>query len=104
MANIAQGLENKQIKQVVIVSKVYQRPVAGAIREIVSFLNKLGVEAFLDQNTQVGFNLTDLPCLSRKQMRDKDLIIVVGGDGSMLGAARTLVDLNVPMLGVIADI
>lgn len=100
MANIAQGLENKQIKQVVIVSKVYQRPVAGAIREIVSFLNKLGVEAFLDQNTQVGFNLTDLPCLSRKQMRDKDLIIVVGGDGSMLGAARTLVDLNVPMLGV----
>ena len=33
-------------------------------------------------------------------MRDRDLIIVVGGDGSVLGAARTLVDLKVPMLGV----
>ena len=33
-------------------------------------------------------------------MRDRDLIIVVGGDGSVLGAARSLVDLKVPMLGV----
>ncbi len=33
-------------------------------------------------------------------MRDLDLIIVVGGDGSLLGAARTLVDLKVPVLGI----
>jgi len=33
-------------------------------------------------------------------MRDVDLIIVVGGDGSVLGVARTLVDLKVPVLGI----
>ncbi len=89
-----------KIRQVVIVSKVYQRPVGSGIRDIVSCLQEQGVETFVDQNTKVGFNLNDLPCVSRKQMRDKDLIIVVGGDGSMLGAARTLVDLQVPMLGI----
>ena len=90
----------KPIKSAVIVSKVYKRPVSGAIYEIASLLKNLGVEAFLDQNTSVGFNIPDIPCLSRKAMKEKDLIIVVGGDGSVLGAARTLVDLQVPVLGV----
>lgn len=83
-----------------ILSKVYHRPVSGAIREIASTLSALGVQTFLDQNTAVGFNIREIPSLTRSQMRQKDLFIVVGGDGSVLGAARTLVDLGVPMLGV----
>ena len=90
----------KPIKSAVIVSKVYKRPVAGAIREIAAILNDLGVDVTLDINTSIGFNIPEIPGISRSQMRDRDLIIVVGGDGSVLGAARTLVDLKVPMLGV----
>ena len=60
----------------------------------------MGVEVFLDPNTSIGFNIPELKCVSRREMRELDLIIVVGGDGSVLGAARTLVDLKVPMLGV----
>ena len=91
---------NKQIKKAVIVSKVYHRPVGGAINEIAAMLTRLGVKAFVDQNTAVGFNLDQVPIISRRSIRDTDLIIVVGGDGSLLGAARSLVDLEVPMLGV----
>ena len=91
---------NKQIKKAVIVSKVYHRPVGGAINEIAAMLARLGVKAFVDQNTAVGFNLDQVPIISRRSIRDTDLIIVVGGDGSLLGAARSLVDLEVPMLGV----
>ncbi len=94
------NLPQKPIKSAVIVSKVYKRPVAPAIREISSLLNSMGVDSFLDQSTSVGFNIPEIPCISRKEMKDKDLIIVVGGDGSVLGAARTLVDLGVPVLGV----
>ncbi len=90
----------KPVKSAVIVSKVYKRPVSGAIREIASILNELGVDVCLDANTSIGFNIPEIPAISRRQMRDRDLIIVVGGDGSVLGAARTLVDLKVPMLGV----
>lgn len=91
---------SKPIKSAVIVSKVYKNPVAAAIYDIAKCLKKLGVKAYVDQNTSVGFNITELDCLSRKQIKDLDLIIVVGGDGSVLGVARTLVDLNVPILGV----
>lgn len=90
----------KPIKSAVIVSKVYKRPVSGAIRENASILNELGVDVCLDSNTSIGFNIPEIPGISRRQMRDRDLIIVVGGDGSVLGAARSLVDLKVPMLGV----
>ncbi|MCI6797452.1 MAG: NAD(+)/NADH kinase, partial [Succinatimonas sp.] len=93
-------LHKKNIKSAVILSKVYHRPVAGAIREIACKLRALGVEPYLDQNTSVGFDIPEIPSLSRSQMSTKDLFIVVGGDGSLLGAARTLVDLRVPMLGV----
>ena len=95
-----QNTTSKKVKSVVILSKVFHRPVAGAIREIASLLTQLGVEPFLDHNTAVGFNIPEIPSLSRSQMSSKDLFIVVGGDGSLLGAARTLVDLRVPMLGV----
>lgn len=91
---------SKPIKSVVIVSKVYTRPMIGPIRAIAQYLQSKGVEVFLDQNTAVGFNISEIPCLSRKAMKEKDLIVVVGGDGTVLGAARTLVDLKVPMLGV----
>ena len=93
-------LQQKQIKSAVIVSKVYKRPVSGAIREIAKKLEDLGVEVFLEANTSVGFNIPEIKSLTRSQMRDLDLIIVVGGDGSVLGAARTLVDLKVPVLGI----
>ncbi len=91
---------NKKIKKAVIVSKVYHRPVGGAIGEVAAILRRKGVEAYVDQNTAVGFNLDDVPIISRRSIRDTDLIIVVGGDGSLLGAARSLVDMEVPVLGV----
>ena len=50
-------LQQKQIKSAVIVSKVYKRPVSGAIREIAKKLEDLGVEVFLEANTSVGFNI-----------------------------------------------
>ncbi len=90
----------KPIKRAVIVSKVFRRPLGGAILELAQLLKELGVEAYIEQTTSVGFNLPQLPAVSRKQIKDLDLIIVLGGDGSVLGAARTLVDLQVPMLGV----
>ncbi|MBR1612109.1 MAG: NAD(+)/NADH kinase [Succinivibrio sp.] len=90
----------KPIKTAVIVSKVYKRNVSGALREIAGKLESLGVKVFLDANTSVGFNIPEIESVSIRQMRDLDLIIVVGGDGSVLGAARNLVGLKVPVLGV----
>ena len=97
---VASMVQQKPIKSAVIVSKVYKRPVSGAIRDIASKLTKLDVKVYLEANTSVGFNIPEIESITRRQMRDLDLIIVVGGDGSVLGAARTLVDLKVPVLGI----
>lgn len=91
---------NKKIKRAVIVSKVYHRPLSGAIASVAKTLSGLGVEAFVDQNTAVGFNIEEVPIITRRSIRDTDLIIVIGGDGSLLSAARSLVDFEVPVLGV----
>ena len=93
-------LPNKKIKRAVIVSKVYHRPLSGAISAVAKMLAGLGVEAFVDQNTAVGFNIEDIPIIARRSIRDTDVIIVIGGDGSLLSAARSLVDFEVPVLGV----
>ncbi len=90
----------KPVTSAVIVSKVFRRPMAGAIVELAQMLKRFGITPYVEQTTSVGFNLPQLPCVSRRQIRDLDLIIVLGGDGSVLGAARTLVDLKVPILGV----
>ncbi len=97
MASVEQG---KRIQSVVIVSKVFKRPLSSAIKEISDKLQALGVKVYLEANTQVGFNIPQIECISKRDMRNVDLIIVVGGDGSVLGVARTLVDLKVPVLGI----
>ncbi len=91
---LSTALTPKVITSAVIVSRVYGRPVSGTILEIATILARLGVDVYLDENTAVGFNLTQLKTVSRQEMKHLDLIIVVGGDGSLLGAARTLVDLS----------
>ena len=42
----------------------------------------------------------DDEAIPRKDLGDCDLVIVVGGDGSILGVARELAHTNVPVLGV----
>lgn len=95
-----QSLHKKPVKTAVIVTKVYKKPVSGAITDIAKMLEGMGVRAYIDQSTAVGLENSSIEPVSKKQMKDKDLIIVVGGDGSVLGAARTLIDLRIPVLGV----
>ena len=54
-------------------------------RELSVFLHEQGV-SLVEDSEQISKNA--------------DLIIVVGGDGSILNTARTYVDRNIPILGV----
>lgn len=70
------------------------------LQRLVEFLNDLAIETFQDADTASCFNI-DIPSLPRDAMGEKqDLIVVVGGDGSLLSAARMAIKVNVPVIGI----
>ncbi|NNM58433.1 MAG: NAD(+) kinase [Legionellales bacterium] len=71
------------------------------LEDIIHFLQSKKINVILEQETAQALNETRFPIVSRDQLSlHSDLIIVVGGDGSLLGAARFAINHNVPVLGV----
>lgn len=74
--------------------------VSESLHRLVRFLKKHKCDAFVDPDTASQFELK-LPVLPREEMGEKqDIIIVVGGDGSLLSAARMAIKVNVPVIGI----
>lgn len=75
--------------------------VAQTFRALVGLLARRGVTVLLDAQSTASLEAKDLPRVAREELgRRCQLIIIVAGDGTFLGAARSLVDLEVPLLGV----
>lgn len=71
-----------------------------SLTRLIDFLQGFPVETLVDVDTATNFT-TGLSVISRDEMGKKhDLIVVVGGDGSLLSAARMAVDINVPVIGI----
>lgn len=67
---------------------------------LLAFLKKRQIPVYLETETATLIDSAEATC-SREQLGGLcDLVIVVGGDGSMLGAARTLCNATVPVLGI----
>lgn len=72
-----------------------------SLQRLILFLQKQGVEIYLDDETAASAPATRLPRLAREALADIcDLVIVVGGDGSLLSSARAMCRTGVPLLGV----
>ncbi|MGI1678130.1 MAG: NAD(+) kinase [Cellvibrionaceae bacterium] len=72
-----------------------------SLERLTAYLESRNVEVILEEGTasvlsKNGFSIVDKAELGKKC----DLVIVVGGDGSMLAAASALARYNVPLLGV----
>jgi len=78
-----------------------QRGVSGVLRQLLELLESRGLDVMLEDS--LGDVVTDhkraLATLYEIGQR-ADLVIVVGGRGSLLSAARTLARFSVPVLGV----
>jgi NAD+ kinase len=70
------------------------------LQRLVEYLKTQQIDAFFDVETAASFSL-GLPILPREAMGKKeDLIVVVGGDGTLLSAARMAIEVNVPVIGI----
>ncbi|MDX1656737.1 MAG: NAD(+) kinase, partial [Candidatus Competibacteraceae bacterium] len=74
---------------------------AETLEQISNWLRHHGLGILLDQDTARLLPPNGLETADRRTLGQRsDLIIVVGGDGTLLNAARSLVDFQVPILGV----
>ena len=93
----------KSFKTIGIIGKHDNPHAGGILTELLEYLDRNQIEALLDEES-----LVSIPELSKRNSfvdrsilgNQCDLVIVVGGDGTLLNAARGLVDFDVPILGI----
>ncbi|WP_370978493.1 NAD(+) kinase [Agaribacterium sp. ZY112] len=72
-----------------------------SLNRLIDFLSKRDVQMYLDEETSLEMPECKLPIKSRGELAKVcDLVIVVGGDGSLLAAARAFAGHNVKILGI----
>ena len=87
-----------EIRRVGICVKPEQPQLAELIRALEKWLVEQGIEAFPDPESG---RWTDAPGLPRGELAARvDLVVVLGGDGTLLAVARAIGDRDVPILGV----
>jgi NAD+ kinase len=75
--------------------------IAETLTRIARLLGDRGIAVVTDSATRASWQGGEARAVERSKLADQtDLVIVVGGDGSMLGAAETLAHSDVPLLGV----
>jgi NAD+ kinase len=91
---------NTPIKRVGIVSKPKKTEIREIVPGLLTWLRERNIEAFIDKETG-SIMETRERCLTRNAMPAQvDLLIVLGGDGTLLATARALNRKPVPILAV----
>ncbi len=90
-----------KFKHIGIISKFSDLTIGETVDSLAKFLLARNIEVLLDESAANTLAETDLPTGDFKQIGEQcELVIVVGGDGTMLNAARGLSDYDIPLVGV----
>jgi len=90
-----------QFKTAGLIGKSGDPTIGETVLRINRILRGLDIDVFLDQHTAEQMPGHGLSVASREEIGVKcDLAIIVGGDGTLLDAARSLSDHGVPLVGV----
>lgn len=88
---------NKPFKHILLYS--IQKKAKHVILETIVWLETSGYQVLIDAKTNAFLDLA-MPERVCKHEKNIDLIMVVGGDGSILSASKKAIQLNIPIMGV----
>ncbi|WP_299181873.1 NAD(+) kinase [uncultured Neptuniibacter sp.] len=84
-----------------LIGRLGSKSVIDTLKHLIRFLGDRGLNTILDERIAQVMPGHEQQTSTQKMMGEIcDLVIVVGGDGSLLGAARSLAQYHVPILGV----
>jgi NAD+ kinase len=85
-------------RRIALIGKLGTPEIAASLTELAAFLKTRGCTALIEKETaaELGSRGVDYAALGG----EADLAVVIGGDGTMLAAARNLVRHGVPLVGV----
>ena len=84
-----------------LIGKFADPGVEETLGNLIGFLRRRDLRILFDESSAELIHPRGLEVANRRTIgRQCDLAIVVGGDGTLLNTARTLVDFHVPILGV----
>jgi NAD+ kinase len=87
-----------RFSRIALIGKLRSPEIAASLRELSEFIEKRGCEVLLEREIAADLNLSgfDYEAIGKRA----ELAVVVGGDGTMLAAARNLVRHRVPVIGI----
>jgi NAD+ kinase len=89
------------IRAVGIVARPRRKDIATVVPPLLDWLAQRGIEVFCDPQTAECLSSPKIGVQPREKLPSAaDLLIVLGGDGTLLAAARLLGERNIPILAV----
>jgi NAD+ kinase len=94
-----------QFKSIAIIGKYLNKSALQQMHtdlaDLARHLSAKNIAVWIEEHTAHGAELTGFNTAKLEHIGDKvDLAIVMGGDGTMLSVARTLMHANIPMVGI----
>lgn len=88
-------------KTVALIGRYQDSGLDGPLRELSNTLQAAGCKVLIEAETAHNTGITDHPIASYPQIgKTADLAVVMGGDGTMLGAGRLLAPYKTPLIGI----
>ena len=92
---------NKRFSRIAMVGKVEDARVADSMVALARHLRSRGLVVLVDTNTRVADLPRDVERRSVGELaKDADLIVAIGGDGTMLYAGQLAIGRDIPLLGI----
>ena len=91
----------RKFKQIGIIGKYDSPNLSRPLAQVISFLVRIGYQVVVDSRAAAQIEPHTLKTATLEEIgQHVDLVIVLGGDGTMLGVARKLAPQGVPIIGV----
>jgi len=91
----------ERFRHAAVVGKYQARGIRPVLEEVARFLIEQGLDVSFERDTALATGVMDYEALSPAEIGAHcDIVVVVGGDGTMLGIARELARYNMPLVGV----